>query len=419
MMRTFPRWSLLTLLGAALTIPGAEAGAIPAFARKYRVSCSLCHAPAPRLNAFGETFAGNGFEFAPGEEPRDTAATGDPLLRLQNSLPLAIRYDAYLRAQNEPRDGQNAADFQAPWVMKLLSGGQVADKVSYYVYFLLTERGEVAGLEDAYLQFTDVASTGINLIVGQFQVSDPLFKRELRLPYEDYQPYRVRVGNAAADLTYDRGVMALFSPWEGGDFAVEVVAGQGLNTASEQRQYDVDDAKSTALRYSQDVGPVRLGGFVYRGYERDGGVRNTITIWGPDATIPIGSVGEINAQYLRRVDRDPFFGACSPLNPCPGGATVPFGTIVNSGMAEVILWPQGAGGRLFFTGLYNYVDSDRPVVSLRLGEQATAPGFLQRYQTASAGVHYLHRRNVRLMSELGWDLEREQARFILGTMVAF
>lgn len=418
-MRTPFRWSLFVFLGVAMGIPLANAHAIPAFARKYGVSCSLCHAPAPRLNAFGETFAGNGFEFAPGEEPRDTTNTGDALLRLQRNLPLAIRFDAYLRGQNEPRDGQNSVDFQAPWVMKLLSGGQVADKVSYYLYFLLTERGEVAGLEDAYLQFTDLAGSGVSLIVGQFQVSDPLFKRELRLQYEDYQPYRVRVGNAIADLTYDRGVMALFSPWSGADVALELVAGRGLNTASAQRQYDADDAKSTAVRYSQDVGPVRVGGFVYRGYERDAGVRNTITMWGPDATIPIGSIGEINAQYLRRVDRDPFYGTCSPLQPCPGGETVPFGTTVNTGMAEVIFWPQGAAGRLFFTGLYNYVDSDRPVVSLRLGEQETPPGFLRRYETASFGLNYLHRRNVRLLGELGWDLEREQARFIFGTMVAF
>jgi hypothetical protein len=55
------------------------------------------------------------------------------------------------------------------------------------------------------VQFTDIASSGVSLIAGQFQVSDPLFKRELRLEYEDYQPYRVRVGLTTADLTYDRG----------------------------------------------------------------------------------------------------------------------------------------------------------------------------------------------------------------------
>ncbi|MCL7965905.1 MAG: hypothetical protein M8857_02250, partial [marine benthic group bacterium] len=55
---------------------------IPAFARKYGVSCNLCHMPFPKLTEFGETFAGNGFQFAVDEPPRDTIDTGDPLLQL-------------------------------------------------------------------------------------------------------------------------------------------------------------------------------------------------------------------------------------------------------------------------------------------------------------------------------------------------
>src|SRR3990172_8143666 len=83
-------------LAIAVTTLPTTASAIPAFARKYRVSCATCHAPVPRLNATGEAFAANGFEFAIGEEPRDTIGTGDPLLRLMNAIPLAVRYDAYM-----------------------------------------------------------------------------------------------------------------------------------------------------------------------------------------------------------------------------------------------------------------------------------------------------------------------------------
>ena len=57
---------LLTFLATATD----RADAIPAFARKYRTTCATCHAPIPRLNAFGEQFAANGFEF-PGEQARD------------------------------------------------------------------------------------------------------------------------------------------------------------------------------------------------------------------------------------------------------------------------------------------------------------------------------------------------------------
>jgi hypothetical protein len=140
---------------------------------------------------------------------------------------------------------------------------------------------------------------------------------------------------------------------------------------------------------------------------------------GPDVTLPLGGIGELNAQYMRRVDRDPFFGQCSIAAPCPGNRTVPFETTVNSAFAEAIIWPEGPTGRLFFTALYNWIDSDDPVISLRLGEQNDAVPFLAAYQTASAGVHYLYRRNVRLLGELGWDVEREQARFVLGSVIAF
>lgn len=399
--------------------PASNGARIPAFARKYRVSCATCHAPIPRLNAVGEAFAANGFEFAPGEVPRDTINTGDPQLRLQNSLPLAMRYDAYVSAYSKRTGGQVVADAQTPWVIKLLSGGQVADKISYYMYFLLGERGEVAGLEDAYIQFTDVGGSGVSVIAGQFQVSDPLFKRELRLPYEDYQPYRMRVGSSPVDLTYDRGLMALWSPREGTDLAFELVSGQGLAQANADRQYDRDGYKNVALRLSQDAGPLRFGAFGYYGKEGAATSSNTIRVLGPDATLAVGQQLELNVQALRRWDDNPFLGGCTPASPCPGGATSPFATTVNSAFAEMIFSPNGPLSKHYFTALANWIDADGPFVSLRLGEQAAAPGLLDRYVTAGVGAHYMMRRNVRLMTEAHWDAEREQARFIGGFTLAY
>lgn len=411
------------VLAWLLTFPAdataSNATHIPAFARKYRVSCATCHAPIPRLNAVGESFAANGFEFATGEVPRDTVNTGDPLLRLQNTLPLAIRYDAYVSAYSRRTGGQVIADAQTPWVVKLLSGGQVADKISYYAYFLLTERGDVAGLEDAYIQFTDVGGSGVNVIAGQFQVSDPLFKRELRLPYDDYQPYRMRVGYSPVDLTYDRGLMALWSPREGTDLAFEVVSGQGLSAANADRQYDSDGYKNVALRLSQDAGPLRIGAFGYYGNEGAGAGKNTMRVLGPDATLAFGSKLELNLQAFRRWDDNPFLGRCSVATPCPGAATASFSTTVNAAFAEAIFSPSGPLSRHYFAGLLNYVDASGPFVSLRLGEQNTAPGFLDRYLTTGIGAHYVLRRNVRLMSEAHWDVEREQGRLVGGFTLAY
>ena len=415
-MRAF---AVAVLFLAFLATATDRADAIPAFARKYRTTCATCHSPIPRLNAFGEQFAANGFELPGEQQPRDTINTGDPLLRLQQSLPLAVRIDAYMAAYAGARGAQVASDLQTPWAVKLLSGGQVADKISYYIYFLLSERGEVGGLEDAYVQFTDIGGSGVSVIAGQFQVSDPMFKRELRLEYEDYQPYRVRIGDTRADLTYDRGLMALWSPRDGTDLTLEVVNGQGLTAADNNRQYDRDDFKNVALRVSQDVGTARIGAFGYYGREQAEGVKSSFTVFGPDATVPLGSIGEVNIQLLRRWDDDPFLGSCTTTSPCPGGATQPFSTTIDAAMAEVLYWPAGPGGRWYLTGLWNWVEADAPVLSLRLGEQDVPPGFLSRYHTGAVGLNYVLRRNVRLLGETMRDFEQKQTRFVAGFTLAF
>ena len=46
-----------------------DAGAIPAFSRKYKTSCSTCHYAYPKLNAFGKAFNNNGFRFPEGQDP--------------------------------------------------------------------------------------------------------------------------------------------------------------------------------------------------------------------------------------------------------------------------------------------------------------------------------------------------------------
>jgi len=288
--------------------------------------------------------------------------------------------------------------------VKVLSGGQIAPRISYYLYFFMSERGEVAGLEDAYVQFTDVGGSGVNVLAGQFQVSDPLFKRELRLQYEDYQVYRVRVGDARADLTYDRGLMVARSPWEGADASVQIVSGRGLEHATSSRQYDTDGGKNLAFHLAQAMGPVRLGAFAYLGREELDGRRDNIRVWGSEATLSLGGNVEFNAQYLRRTDDNPFFAA-SPAEK----------VVVDGGFGELIWTPDGPAGRWAFTGLYNRIQSSAPVFTVRAGEV----GLLDRYETAAIGANYLLWRNVRLTGETMWNFESEQARFVVGAMTAF
>ena len=53
----------LTLASMLIMMASADSLAIPAFARKYKTSCATCHVGFPKLNAFGEAFRRNGYQF--------------------------------------------------------------------------------------------------------------------------------------------------------------------------------------------------------------------------------------------------------------------------------------------------------------------------------------------------------------------
>ncbi len=114
--------SIVTVI-LSVFFPGNKCSAIPAFARKYQISCQVCHSPVmPRLKAFGDEFAGNGFRMTEFESPRYFIPAGDEKLSLLRELPLAIRMDGFV-SYNFNDEGRS--DFAAPFVLKILSGGEL------------------------------------------------------------------------------------------------------------------------------------------------------------------------------------------------------------------------------------------------------------------------------------------------------
>lgn len=392
------RWHRLLLVLVCWGMLPIRADAIPVFARRYGVSCQLCHNPVPMLTEFGETFAGNGFRMAANEPPRDTINTGDPLLWLPNDLPLSFRLDGYAQAY---AGGRAATDFQGPYTLKVLGSGVINRKLSWYVYALLLERGEYGGVEDAYIAVNDVGGHELDLMAGQFQISDPLFKRELRLMFEDYAVYRANVGDEPLNLTYDRGVMAI-ADLAGFTVTGQVVNGNGIGAARADRRFDNAPGKTGALHLSRALaGGVRLGAFGLYGRNDSEGIRNTTTMVGGDATLSRGAV-DLNVQYLHREDDNPLFAA-------EGASLVK----TDGGFAELLVRP--AGSRWYGFGLYNLVVADRPYLDVRLG----GPAGIRRYETATAGVGYLVMRNFRVNAEGTWDIERERTRWSVGIVTAF
>lgn len=365
-------------------ISGEDSNAIPAFARKYQISCQVCHSPVmPRLKAFGDEFAGNGFRLTGYESPRYFIPAGDEKLSLLRELPLAIRMDGFA-TYNFNNEG--SADFGAPFVLKLLSGGELSDKLSYYFYFLLNERGSIAGIEDAFLIYHDLFKTGINITAGQFQASDPLFKSELRYTLEPYKIYDARPSYSSASLRYERGIILDRGFRSGTSVFFEVLNGSGIGEAGEGFLFDRDKYKNVMLRLSQDVGKsISFGVFGYLGKE-DILVPNPIginKIWmaGPDLTIDLDEKLIINLQYMIRNDR-------RRINLSDWTDKMTHG-----GFAEVIYSPKGDMSKWYLTGLFNYIESDENDIDYTSG-------------TLHAG--YLLRRNVRLVSEFTWKFSGVQ-----------
>jgi hypothetical protein len=387
-MKTIHVWSSLCALILLAAFVATEASAIPAFARKYDMSCLTCHQPVPKLKAYGEEFAGNGFQLPGKEPPRAFRNTGDDMLLLMRELPLALRLEGYIRWLP---DNDGRSEFQVPYLLKILSGGQIAKDVAYYFYFFLGERGEVAGIEDAFIMFNDVFSTPLDVYAGQFQVSDPLFKRELRLTFEDYQVYRLRPGESRINLTYDRGLMLTYGFPTGTDLTFEILNGSGIGPADGNRLFDTDNYKNPMLRVSQDIGEhVRIGAFGYYGNEERLAVRNEMWMAGPDLTVHVDKF-ELNAQYVERRDENPEFFA-TPVEKVES----------RGGFGEMIFVPDGDQSRFYLTGLYNWLESGG-----------------SRYHTLTGSVSYLLARNFRLTGEYTYDFQQSANRITVGFVSAF
>lgn len=395
------RWFSLVLLSVLLASPllSSTADAIPAFARRYSVSCTQCHDPIPRLNAFGELFAGHGFRMVAGESPADTIPTDDALLALGRTLPLAIRFEAHMQAYGS---APVESDFQSPFGLKLLSSAPLSPSLSYYFYFFLAERGEVGGVEDAFVMWNDVGGRSFDVSFGQFQVSDPLFKRELRLMFDDYAVYRARMGDQAADLTYDRGFLAALD-WQGFTLTGEVVNGNGKGAADGGR-FDDDRNKNLFGHVTRDIVPgLRVGAMGYLGWQQENrpGLGSDNRFWyaGVDATLDAGPL-QVNGQYLRRQDDAPTFDLGEPESKLDGA------------FVEFLLVPPAK--RWYAFALWNRLEADRPILDPRMG----GPAGVDRYSSFSGGAGWLVQRNARVQVEGLWDFELDDMRWTVSTIVA-
>lgn len=320
-MRVFPKVSAsrLTVMLLLISLLPASASAVPLFAREYNMSCNTCHVAYPRLNAFGEQFAGDMNIRMPNWK-ESSATFGDDQLALPDPFPISVRAQAFTQSREArsidvisgEADADAGLDFQAPYLIKLISAAPLTEQISYYFYGIFAEKGENGTIiiEDAWFSYADLFETGIGLQLGQFQVSDLMFPREQRMNFQDYMAYRF------AGITYERGV--LFGT-EAGPLGIDFgfVNGNGIdesysiNSPGYRRAdhlFDNDDDKSVFARLGTEFGPVRLGVFALDGDQRsatgpagmdEGPLNAKKQIIGLDASGYIGAGTFWYAQFLR------------------------------------------------------------------------------------------------------------------------
>lgn len=366
----------------------SEIFGIPAFARKYSMSCQTCHSPFPKLKDYGDQFARNGFVLADKDAPRYFLETGDSELSLIRDFPLAVRIEGF--ATFKHKSNEDRFEFAAPYMVKFLSGGALTKNVSYYFYLYLNEKGEITTVEDAYLMFNNVFNTELDIYIGQFQISDPLFKRELRLTREDYMIYKKKIGTSKISLGYDRGIMLNLPLETKTDLSFEIVNGNGLGPVSDN--FDIDKYPSFFGRVSQELAKaLRVGIFGYYGKEQldNSNLINRSNMFGLDATLRLADKLEANVQYVNRKD--------TQADPLRSAKT-------NGSFVELIYTPKGDESKWYAAALLNYINTDYPDSD---------------YKTAALHAGYLLRRNIRLYGEFIYDILKKSNQLLVGFVTGF
>ncbi|MHB8481364.1 MAG: hypothetical protein ACYDBV_01300 [Nitrospiria bacterium] len=300
----------------------APASSNPGFARKFGYSCAMCHAGFPTLNAFGESFRDNGFQI-PGEDVGDKSQkTGDHKLFLEPDLNIAARVDGGVSFRN---DTATHSDIQVPSQLKLFIFGYLKKDIIFYSYFEANDNGSVSGLEDAYLYFNNIGNHELDFMIGQFQVTDSVYDRELRLTRQDISIYTTAVSKSGFDLTYHRGASFMFAP---GMFEADVglingngnIRGDGISNSNaigpvdSFGNYDNSSFKDPFLHLSfkKDFFTLGLYGLYGEEEDKDTKIKNRFYRAGPDIRInqwmaPV----DLKAEWLFGEDQNPGFSSIS------------------------------------------------------------------------------------------------------------
>ncbi len=252
--------------------------AIPAFARKYGLRCSVCHTVWPELSAFGQKFKDNGYQLG---NDRDS-----PIWQNNAYWPIAMRTTPQLHLESTTHQVTDAAPagktvsqagFDLSGVDFLLLG-TLYKNITFGLVPTLDADG-TTGLEAAFVRFDNLGSSPwANLKVGKFELDNLLSEKRITWLSANggflYAYHYLPVGSTNNFGFGDNQIGAEFS-------------GHSLNSYSLDAMFTL----SQAWALGGGLGPQRLGVFGYLGH------RPTAmeTVGGN----PIPGTGSANKSFLR------------------------------------------------------------------------------------------------------------------------
>lgn len=162
-MRVGTLAAALLTLSVGMLAPLRSADAIPLFARKYNVTCGMCHVSVPRLNEFGAAFLERGYQMS------------ETWTRAQRrTVPFAV----WASGRWDSRPRTPAPDYVNAYFNRLevISGGKVVVPwLSYFIEWrpVSRERRADGTVRDRSGRFEDLFVTAsarsIDLTAGQFR----------------------------------------------------------------------------------------------------------------------------------------------------------------------------------------------------------------------------------------------------------
>lgn len=266
-------WIAVTGIVAALWASPAEA--TPAYARRYDVACSTCHAPLPpRLNNVGILFRKFGFRMPDAAE--DGRLVMKPVPAHDIGEAASVVADMTGRRDKAVETGEGRTTFELREV-ELVAGTAIGDRVSVQAMFVPWDEGEIE-LENAEVQFNGgsprhqwVARGGLmqtylwqKATHGRLTLSTPLLFASAAVEgIGPFGGFGLGVNQVGAELGY------AFSRLENGRLNSTMLTAtllNGVNHEGEGALRNTTDGLDVYVQGLQLFGERQtLGGFYYRG----------------------------------------------------------------------------------------------------------------------------------------------------------